>query len=307
MSPSFTPQPRQHVREIATPQIRYLAILPVIVMLGGAVLAAGACRRWCAGPLRLTVATAARRAPSALALARAVAVAVGRRASRTARTRPSTTPSSMDGFSALVAVLVLVRHDPLRAGRPTASCEREGIEGPEFHVLALVSASGAMIMGEANDLIVIFLGPRDPLDRPLRAGRHNHRRAASGEAALKYFILGGFSSAIFLYGIALVYGATGTTNLTQIADFLSRNVVVSQRPAAGRPGPAAGRLRLQGGGRALPHVDPRRLPGVALAGHRLHGRGGQGGGLRRPAAGLRLVLRRAARRLAAGGLRASPC
>ena len=55
----------------------------------------------------------------------------------------------------------------------------------------------------------------------------NYRRAASGEAALKYFILGGFSSAIFVYGIALTYGATGSTNLTQIADFLSKNVVLS--------------------------------------------------------------------------------
>jgi NADH-quinone oxidoreductase subunit N len=53
----------------------------------------------------------------------------------------------------------------------------------------------------------------------------NHKRAESGEAALKYFVLGGFSSAIFVYGIALTYGATGTTNLTQIADYLSRNVV----------------------------------------------------------------------------------
>jgi len=55
----------------------------------------------------------------------------------------------------------------------------------------------------------------------------NHRRAASGEAALKYFVLGGFSSAVFIYGVALTYGATGTTNLTQIADFLSHNVIAS--------------------------------------------------------------------------------
>jgi NADH-quinone oxidoreductase subunit N len=54
----------------------------------------------------------------------------------------------------------------------------------------------------------------------------NHRRAESGEAALKYFVLGGFSSAVFVYGIALTYGATGTTNLPQIADYLSRNVII---------------------------------------------------------------------------------
>jgi NADH-quinone oxidoreductase subunit N len=55
----------------------------------------------------------------------------------------------------------------------------------------------------------------------------NPKRAESGEAALKYFVLGAFSSAVFVYGIALTYGATGSTNLPQIADYLSKNVVVS--------------------------------------------------------------------------------
>jgi NADH-quinone oxidoreductase subunit N len=54
----------------------------------------------------------------------------------------------------------------------------------------------------------------------------NFRRSASAEAALKYFLLGSFSSAIFIYGVSLVYGATGSTNLTQMADFFSENVVV---------------------------------------------------------------------------------
>ena len=54
------------------------------------------------------------------------------------------------------------------------------------------------------------------------AGYHR-RRAESGEAAMKYFVLGAFSSAIFLYGIALVYGATGSTRLDEIATFLSQN------------------------------------------------------------------------------------
>ena len=104
---------------------------------------------------------------------------------------------------------------------------REGITGAEFHVLALVSASGAMLMGMANDLIIVFLGLEILSIALYVLTAFNHRRAASGEAALKYFILGGFSSAIFIYGIALTYGATGSTNLTQIADFLSKNVVLT--------------------------------------------------------------------------------
>ena len=118
-------------------------------------------------------------------------------------------------------------------------------------------------MGAANDLIVVFLGLEILSIALYVLTAFNHRRAASGEAALKYFILGGFSSAIFVYGIALAYGATGSTNLTQIADFLSHNVVASDGAAAGRADPAAGGLRLQDRRRALPHVDARRLPGRA--------------------------------------------
>ena len=104
---------------------------------------------------------------------------------------------------------------------------REGVQGAEFHVLAMVSASGAMLMGMANDLIIVFLGLEILSIALYVLTAFNYRRAASGEAALKYFILGGFSSAIFVYGIALTYGATGSTNLTQIGDFLSKNVVLS--------------------------------------------------------------------------------
>jgi NADH-quinone oxidoreductase subunit N len=91
----------------------------------------------------------------------------------------------------------------------------------------MVSASGAMLMAMANDLIIIFLGLEILSIALYVLTAFNYRRASSGEAALKYFILGGFSSAIFVYGIALTYGATGSTNLTQISDFLSKNVVLS--------------------------------------------------------------------------------
>jgi NADH-quinone oxidoreductase subunit N len=99
---------------------------------------------------------------------------------------------------------------------------REGLNGPEFYVLALLSGSGAVIMASANDLITVFLGLEVlSIALYIMAGYHR-RRPESGEAAMKYFVLGAFSSAIFLYGIALVYGATGSTRLDEIADFLSR-------------------------------------------------------------------------------------
>ena len=88
---------------------------------------------------------------------------------------------------------------------------------------------------------------------------------------MKYFVLGAFSSAIFVYGIALTYGATGSTNLAEIAAFLARNIVVHERRPARRPRPAHRRLRLQGRRGALPHVDAGRLPGLADPRRRLHG------------------------------------
>ena len=79
----------------------------------------------------------------------------------------------------------------------------------------LLSASGGVIMASANDLIVMFLGLEIlSIAVYVLAGMHL-RRLRSGEAAIKYFVLGAFSSAFFLYGIALVYGATGTTNMVK--------------------------------------------------------------------------------------------
>jgi NADH-quinone oxidoreductase subunit N len=132
---------------------------------------------------------------------------------------------AVDGFSVFIMVtitsaLVLLS---LLADRYLV---REGLDGVELYVLALLSGTGGILMGAANDLLVLFLGLEIlSISLYVLAGFHR-RRAESGEAAMKYLILGGFSSAIFLYGVALTYGATGSTNLQQIADFLARNVIV---------------------------------------------------------------------------------
>lgn len=87
----------------------------------------------------------------------------------------------------------------------------------EYLALLLGASSGMILMALANDLIVIFLG-LELFSLPLYVlcafWRTNNM---SLEAGMKYFLLGAFSSAFFLYGIALVYGATGTTNLVTIA------------------------------------------------------------------------------------------
>ena len=96
---------------------------------------------------------------------------------------------------------------------------REGLARGEYYALLLLATAGMMLMGAATDLLIIFLG-LEILSLPLYVLTGlNRNRQESGEAALKYFLLGAFASAFFLYGIALTYGATGTTNLSGIASF----------------------------------------------------------------------------------------
>jgi NADH-quinone oxidoreductase subunit N len=102
---------------------------------------------------------------------------------------------------------------------------REEMEGAEPYVLVLLSASGGLMMAMANDLIVMFLG-LEVLSLAVYVLAAMHlRKVTSQEAGVKYFVLGAFSSAFFLYGIALTYGATGSTNLVDISSYLSQTVL----------------------------------------------------------------------------------
>jgi NADH-quinone oxidoreductase subunit N len=125
----------------------------------------------------------------------------------------------VDGFSVFFTI-VICSAVVLGALLSDAYLRREGLEGPEFYVLMLLSASGGVFMAAANDLIIVFLGLEIlSIALYVLAGYHR-RRAQSQEAAIKYFVLGAFSSAFFLYGVALIYGATGSTNLGSIARYL---------------------------------------------------------------------------------------
>lgn len=87
---------------------------------------------------------------------------------------------------------------------------------PEIYAMYLMASIGGIVMGSANNLIVLFLG-LEILSISLYVLAASHRRRMrSQEAALKYFILGGTASAIFLYGAALIYGGSGSTNYSEI-------------------------------------------------------------------------------------------
>jgi NADH-quinone oxidoreductase subunit N len=209
--------------KLTLPPIRYLSILPPIIMIGGAVLLL-AVASLVSRPLRVRVATIG----TVIIAGGALGISIWQWFDVQDHGAHTYVAQAvvMDGFSVLITMLVASAMI-LSALVADGYLRREGVTGAEFHVLALVSASGAMLMGMANDLIIVFLGLEILSIALYVLTAFNHKRAASGEAALKYFILGGFSSAIFIYGIALTYGATGSTNLTQIADFLSKNVVLT--------------------------------------------------------------------------------
>jgi NADH-quinone oxidoreductase subunit N len=132
----------------------------------------------------------------------------------------------VDGFTAFFMVLISSTV-VLGALLGEGFLSREGVRGPEFYVLMMLSASGGIFMASANDLIVVFLGLEILSIALYVLAGFSGRRRASREAAMKYFVLGAFSSALFMYGVALVYGATGSTNLVSIAQYLASNVATS--------------------------------------------------------------------------------
>ena len=98
----------------------------------------------------------------------------------------------------------------------------EKVNYGEYYGLILFSTVGMMLMASAGDLIVLYLGLElMALSTYVLAGFIRHS-VKSNEAALKYLLLGAFSSGFLLYGISLIYGITGTTNLRDIAIFISK-------------------------------------------------------------------------------------
>ena len=94
--------------------------------------------------------------------------------------------------------------------------KRQQAETGAFHALLLFSIAGQSIMAAANDLIVIFIGLEiSSIASYILAGYLRDDKRAN-EAALKYFLLGSFATGFFLYGVALIYGETGSINLSVV-------------------------------------------------------------------------------------------
>jgi len=136
--------------------------------------------------------------------------------------------TAVDGFSVFVGTIIVISATLMLLLSSEYLLTR-GIESrPEYVALVLFAAAGMVVMAGANDLIVVFVA-LEVLSIPLYVlAAYDRHRARSLEAGIKYFVLGAFSSAIFLYGVALTYGATGSTNLEDIQQFLGEHVLLHE-------------------------------------------------------------------------------
>lgn len=128
----------------------------------------------------------------------------------------------VDGFGTFFSVLVI------GTGLLTVFCAqdylvRERHENGEFYALLLFSIAGQCIMATANELIILFIGLEiSSIASYVLAGFLRDDRRAN-ESAIKYFLLGSFATAFMLYGVAWIYGLTGSTNLAVIQSSLAAN------------------------------------------------------------------------------------
>ncbi|HEX5109280.1 MAG TPA: NADH-quinone oxidoreductase subunit N [Vicinamibacterales bacterium] len=125
-----------------------------------------------------------------------------------------------DNFGLFVTiVLVVVGVLTIMFSSPVVT--RDGIPSGEYYSLVLFAIVGMIMMGSATDLLVIFIG-LEILSLAVYVLTGIRRDTPEGtEAAFKYFLLGAFSSAFFLYGIALTYGITGSTRLADVGSYLA--------------------------------------------------------------------------------------
>jgi NADH-quinone oxidoreductase subunit N len=119
-------------------------------------------------------------------------------------------------FLLIAAITILTSADYL---------SRENMNHPEFYALLLFATAGMLMMAGSNELVMVFLGLEILSIATYVMAGFRRTDLKSNESALKYFLLGSFSSAFFLYGVALIFGATGSTNLIGIAEALRSSEV----------------------------------------------------------------------------------
>ena len=196
--------------DLAIPAQLSFALLPDLVLMGGAMLLL-IWAAWRPESVRHQRAVGT----ASIILLVITAVLVGWFMLQGVRANPG--PIAVDRFR-WIADLVLIVGTIATIALSMDYNERELIIAPEAHVLVLLATSGMMLLAGARDLMVVFLGIETMSVAVYVLAGMNRRSPRSAEGALKYFLLGAFSTAFLLYGMALVYGATGATDIGVIGE-----------------------------------------------------------------------------------------
>jgi len=132
----------------------------------------------------------------------------------------------IDGFATFFRLLILT------VGALSVLCSasyftREEADSGEYYALILYSLAGQCILATANELIMVFLGLEISSIATYILAGYLRNDARNNESAIKYFLLGSFATAFLLYGVAWIYGITGTTNLSGIRAAMAEPAVAS--------------------------------------------------------------------------------
>src|SRR5213079_3252338 len=98
--------------------------------------------------------------------------------------------------------------------------DQQNIRTGEYYGLILFGTVGMVLMSSATELVLIFIALEISSIATYVLAGYRRRNASSTESAIKYFLLGSFATAFFLYGVAMIFGATGTTSIPDIAKAL---------------------------------------------------------------------------------------
>lgn len=195
--------------DLNQPSQLMMALLPELVLMGGAMLIL----LW-AGWVRETDDHQRKIGWASLVL---VVITAGSVVWSYRRFAPTTAgPIAIDTFRWMIDIVILLGTG-LAIALAMDENRNERILSPESHVLILLASSGMMLLAAATDLIIVFLGIELMSISVYALAGINRRSGRGAEGALKYFLLGAFATAFLLYGIALIYGATGSTSIQHIA------------------------------------------------------------------------------------------
>lgn len=210
---------------LSAPDIQWAQLVPLLVLLGGACVLllstlAGSLPRWVAPSLTIATTFAAL----------VVSAVRWNELYYNKGTYLVADAIAEDRFSIFATIVILVA---VVCAALLMSSHHDNANGDalENYALLLTSAIGAIVMVAANNLIVMFLGLEILSLSLYLMAASDRRREQSQEAGLKYFILGGFASAFLLYGIALVYGATGAISISGISERLAGELTTGNKDA----------------------------------------------------------------------------